>query len=108
MTENAPKLPPSLELYFAQLDVTLKKLMDLTNELKVLESFEVFETNADLEQIKLVFSNVSLDLAETVAAKKFIEGGYEIDYMLIKHNGQWPISLLLSNRSSRLRGEDLS
>ena len=111
MPKEKPKLPPSLELYFNQLDAAIQKLMEANAQLKRLDehgTYDVFETNADLEQLELVFSSASLDLAETVAANKFIQGELETDYMLIKRNGQEPISLMLSSHTLRLRNEDQS
>lgn len=71
-------------------------------------TFEVWETNSDLQQLEKVFEGHSFDIAEKVASKKFYEACHELDFMLIERNGQEPLQLFLCNRTLRRRNEDQS
>ncbi len=67
--------------------------------------YEVFTTNADLEQIKLVHQGYDRDIAESVMLKEFVKTQYSGDFMLYEHNSQEALALLFSERTKRLRNE---
>lgn len=47
--------------------------------------YEVFETDADFLEGKLVHQGFSRDIAESVMCKTFAKGGGQQDYMLVNH-----------------------
>ena len=67
--------------------------------------YEVYATNADLEQVKLSFQSFDKDMAETKAYLLFRQSGYGISYMLLNRNTLDYECLLLSARDKFLRGE---
>ena len=50
--------------------------------------YEVFETNADLEEVRVVHQGYVRDIAETKMFLLFRLAGYGRDYMLINRNNQ--------------------
>ena len=50
--------------------------------------YEVFETNADLEELDVVFDGFDRDIAESVMYKKFNEAQFQKDFMLYNHQTQ--------------------
>jgi hypothetical protein len=67
--------------------------------------YEVFETDADMLEGKLVHQGYSRDIAETAMVKFFTSSAYEQDYMLVDHNKQEVLCACLSARSISIRGE---
>jgi len=67
--------------------------------------YEVFETDADLLEGKLVHQGFSRDIAESKMVKCFQAAGYLGDYMLKNHFTQELLCACLSARSIYLRGE---
>lgn len=67
--------------------------------------YEVFETDVDLVEVKLIHQGFSRDIAESVMAKKFLLCYGQRDYMLLNHYTQEMLAVLMSDRSKALRGE---
>lgn len=67
--------------------------------------YEVFETDADLLEGKLVHQGFSRDIAETKMCKEFVASGFRGDYMLSNHYTHEPLALLLSDETRAKRGE---
>jgi hypothetical protein len=67
--------------------------------------YEVFETDADLLELKLVHQGFSRDIAESKMVKLFKENYLVLDYMLVNHYTHEPIALLLSDETIAKRGE---
>jgi len=67
--------------------------------------YKLYETNADLEQVALVFSGYHKDIAETVLWKVFKAADYEKDFYIIDSNTWEIVSMIFSARTSKLRGE---
>ena len=67
--------------------------------------YEVFETDADILEGKLVHQGFSRDIAESVMVKLFTASGYEQDYMLVDHYKQEVLAIVMSARSKSIRGE---
>jgi hypothetical protein len=67
--------------------------------------YSVFETNADLLELMLVHKGRSLDVAETLMVKRFVDGGYSTDYIITSHDGQELVSQLFTDKTLSARGE---
>ena len=67
--------------------------------------YQVWQTNADLESIALLYSGPSLDWAETLALKLLAESAYSVDYMVYCLTTQEIIAYAFSEQTKRLRGE---
>ena len=67
--------------------------------------YEVYTTNADLEQVKVVFQTFHRDMAETKMFLLFRDSGYGTDYMLYNRESQEAEELCLTVRTKTLRGE---
>ena len=67
--------------------------------------YEVFETDADLLEGKLVHQGFSRDIAETKMCKEFVASGNQGSYMLVNHYTHEPLALLLSDEVRARRGE---
>jgi hypothetical protein len=81
-----------------------KMLMGQLRELEVLLAvfdhdviYEVYVTNADLEEVKLVYQGLDKDIALSVMFKAFVSSGCETDYMLYNRKGQDIVESLFSN-----------
>lgn len=69
--------------------------------------FYVYETNADLEPVKMVYKGFHKDILETRMVKAFSANECSTDYMLYDSVHKEISSLMLSDRSKLLRGECL-
>ena len=67
--------------------------------------YEVFETDADLLEGKLVHQGFSRDIAESKMCKTFAAGGGQSDYMLKNHYTQDLLCACLSSETLAKRGE---
>lgn len=67
--------------------------------------YEVFETDIDYTEIKLIHQGFHRDIAETVMDREFFKHRGQRDYMLVNHGTQDVIGLLLSDQTKALRGE---
>lgn len=67
--------------------------------------YEVFETDADLLEGKLVHQGFSRDIAETKMCKEFVAHGNRTSYMLVNHYTHEPLALLLNDEDVARRGE---
>lgn len=67
--------------------------------------YSVFETNADLLELVLVHKGRCLDVAESLMAKRFVDGCCATDYMITSHDGQELVCQLFSDKTLVLRGE---
>lgn len=95
----------SLQQMINQLNEEMRKLERLTAAFDRNTIWEVYETNADLQQLKLVHQGFDKDMAETKMVHLFNNSGYEQDYMLYNRATQQPMALLFSERTKQLRGE---
>jgi hypothetical protein len=67
--------------------------------------YEVFETDADMLEGKLVHQGFSRDIAESKMMKEFMRSYGQIDFMLKNHYTQEVLVSCLTARSISLRGE---
>lgn len=67
--------------------------------------YEVFETNADLEQVKVVYQGYDRDMAETKMFLLFRASGYGTDFMLLNSEDRGKIEVAFSAKTKQLRGE---
>jgi hypothetical protein len=67
--------------------------------------YEVFETDADLLEGRLIHRGFSRDIAESKMAKEFLLEYGQVDYMLKNRYTQEVLELLLSDHTKALRGE---
>ena len=67
--------------------------------------YQVWQTNADLENVILCYRGVSLDWAESLALKLLAESAYTVDYMVYCTSTQEIIAYAFSEHTKRLRGE---
>ncbi len=69
--------------------------------------YTVWETNADLEEIRNFYIGDSRDIAESLAVKLYTKSGYRKDYMItVRSSGEVEIhGSLFSMETKRLRGE---
>jgi hypothetical protein len=67
----------------------------------------VWETNADLEEIRNFYIGDSRDIAETLACRLYLKSGYRKDFMItVRRGGETEIhGTLFSMETKRLRGE---
>ncbi len=69
------------------------------------DRFTVYETNADYEPLRSVYNGESLDIAETLAVKVFKQHAFEKDFMVVNMTKRDVVSVILSERTKRIRGE---
>lgn len=69
--------------------------------------YEVFETDADLLEGKLVHQGFSRDIAESKTVKCFTDSDWSKDYMLMNHTTQELIFVCFSTKTLIKRGECL-
>jgi hypothetical protein len=67
--------------------------------------YEVFETDADLLEGKLVHQGFCRDVAETKMVTLFMQGVCSQDYMLINHNTQEIVCKCFTAATLKKRGE---
>jgi hypothetical protein len=69
--------------------------------------YTVWETNADLEEVRNFYIGDSRDIAESLAVKLYVKFGYRKDYMITVRRGyETEIhGSLFSMETKRLRGE---
>jgi hypothetical protein len=83
----------------------LRELETSVSKLNTERLYEVYHTNADLEQLNLVWQGFDRDIAESFMVRRFKESFYSQDFMLYNHTAQEPLCLLFSEHTKRLRGE---
>lgn len=69
--------------------------------------YEVYETNADLEQVRVVFQGYDRDMAETRMFHLFRSSGYGKDFMLLNSEDRGKIEVAFTVKTKALRGECL-
>lgn len=74
-----------------------------TDPLNVL--YVVYETNADLECVRLMYTGFVKDIAETLTVKFYKQSGFEKDFMILNKDTNEMVSYLFSDRTIRLRNE---
>lgn len=67
--------------------------------------YEVYETNADLEQVKPVFQGYDRDMAETKMFLLWRASGYGKDFMMSNSEDRGKIEYVFSAKTKQLRGE---
>ena len=67
--------------------------------------YQVWQTNADLENVILCYRGVSLDWAESLAVKLLKDSDYTVDYMVYCVTTQEIIAYAFSERTKSIRGE---
>ena len=67
--------------------------------------YEVFETDADFLEGKLIHQGFSRDIAESKMCKTFAKGGGQSDYMLKNHYTQDLLCACLCSETLAKRGE---
>lgn len=83
----------------------LRQAMLAAEDMVLSRPYQVWLTNADLEQIECVHTGKGRDIAESIMVKLFKSGCCTEDYMLWQTGGQEPVALLFSARTQYLRGE---
>jgi len=74
-------------------------------ELNAYTLYEVIETSADLDCIRLIYTTFVKDLAETVMYKAFVVSEYEKDLVVINRNSREIVSYCFSEATKAKRGE---
>lgn len=95
----------SLQQMVNQLNAEMRKLEILTSKFDHDTIWEVYKTNADIEQLELVHQGLDRDIAESKMTRLFAASGYEQDLMLHNRKTQMPMALLFSERTKQARGE---
>lgn len=67
--------------------------------------YQVWQTNADLENVILCYRGPSLDWAESLALKLLAESAYTVDYMVYCESTQEILAYAFSERTKSIRGE---
>ena len=67
--------------------------------------YEVFETNADLEEVRNVFQGFHRDMAETAMYMKFKASGYGKDFVLINRKSQEIECCCFTTKTAAIRNE---
>lgn len=67
--------------------------------------YEVFETDADYEHVKLVHQGFHRDIAESIMLKYFKANGGLVDYIMINHYSNDLLSACWSQETLSKRGE---
>lgn len=66
--------------------------------------YEVWRTNIKIEHLELLYSVVSLDIAETKALKLLVESDYTVDYMVYCRTTQEAFSYAFSRATKAVLG----
>lgn len=67
--------------------------------------YQVWQTNADLESIAMLYSGPSLDWAESLALKLLAQSAYTVDYMVYCETTQEILAYAFSEQTKSSRGE---
>lgn len=67
--------------------------------------YKLFETNADLEDVKLIHSGIVLDIAETLLVKHFIDSEHNKDFILYNYSDNTILGACFSAKTNQLRNE---
>ena len=68
---------------------------------------DAYETNADLEHLKTIYKGKSRDVAESLIVREFSKSEFKKDFVLYDTGTQLIVAQCFSQRTKRLRGEDL-
>lgn len=83
----------------------MNRINELISERMPNRVYQVWQTNADLENVILCYRGPSLDWAESLALKLLAESAYTVDYMVYCTTTQEIIAYAFSEQTKLIRGE---